>query len=89
MAVHAPTALHPSASFSTTLRVRLDNRPGSFAALTGAIANEGGLLGAIDLVRVERGIKVRNVTVLAGDGAHMERIVAATRAVPVELTRAD
>ena len=82
MAVHAPTALHPSASFSTTLRVRLDNRPGSFAALTGAIANEGGLLGAIDLVRVERGIKVRNVTVLAGDGAHMERIVAATRAVP-------
>jgi malate dehydrogenase (oxaloacetate-decarboxylating) len=75
-------ALHPSASFSSTLRVRLDDRPGAFAALAAAIADTGGLLGSIDLVRVVRGEKVRDVTVLAGDAAHLGRIVAAARGVP-------
>ncbi len=68
---------HPSASFSATFRVHLKDQPGSFAALAAAIAGAGGLLGAIDLVRVGRGEKVRDVTVLAGDAAHLERIVAA------------
>jgi malate dehydrogenase (oxaloacetate-decarboxylating) len=78
----ASLALHPSASFSSTLRVRLDDRPGAFAALAAAIADTGGLLGSIDLVRVVRGQKVRDVTVLAGDAAHLGRIVAAARGVP-------
>jgi malate dehydrogenase (oxaloacetate-decarboxylating) len=72
--------VHPSASFSATLRVHLDNQPGSFARLASAIGEAGGLLGAIDLVRVERGKKVRDVTVLADDEAHIERIVEAVRA---------
>jgi malate dehydrogenase (oxaloacetate-decarboxylating) len=81
-------ATHPSASFSATLRAHLDDRPGAFADLARAIADAGGLLGAIDLVRVERGKKVRDVTVLAGDADHIERIVAAARAVPgVEVDR--
>jgi malate dehydrogenase (oxaloacetate-decarboxylating) len=75
-------ALHPSASFSATLRVHLDDRPGAFADLARAIADVGGSLGAIDLVRVETGKKVRDVTVVAGDADHLERIVAAARAVP-------
>jgi malate dehydrogenase (oxaloacetate-decarboxylating) len=73
--------VHPSASFSATLRVHLDNRPGSFARLASAIGEAGGLLGAIDLVRVERGKKVRDITVLADDEAHIGRIVEAVRAV--------
>jgi malate dehydrogenase (oxaloacetate-decarboxylating) len=76
------TAAHPSASFSATLRVHLDNHPGSFARLAEAIGDAGGLLGAIDLVRVEHGKKVRDVTVLATDDAHVARIVAVVRAVP-------
>src|SRR5512133_3017396 len=75
------TTSHPSASFSATLRVHLENRPGSFARLAGAIGAAGGLLGAIDLVRVERGKKVRDVTVLADDEAHIGRIVEAVRTV--------
>ena len=75
-------ALHPSASFSATLRVHLADQPGSFAALAAAIASAGGSLGAIDLVRVERTTKVRDVTVLAADGAHLDRIVGAVREVP-------
>ena len=74
-------APHPSASFSATLRVHLDNQPGAFAALAGAIGEAGGLLGSIDLVRVERGKKVRDVVVLAADDKHIAKIVEAVRAL--------
>jgi malate dehydrogenase (oxaloacetate-decarboxylating) len=73
--------VHHSASFSATLRVHLDNRPGSFARLADAIGDAGGLLGAIDLVGIENDKKVRDVTVLAGDDEHVARIVAAVRAI--------
>jgi malate dehydrogenase (oxaloacetate-decarboxylating) len=72
---------HPSASFSATLRVHLENRPGSFARLAQAIGDAEGLLDSIDLVRVEHGKKVRDVTVLASDEGHIARIVAAVRAL--------
>ena len=75
------SASHPSASFSATLRVHLENRPGSFARLAEAIGDAGGLLDAIDMVRVEHGKKVRDVTVLANDEKHISRIVAAARAL--------
>ena len=71
-----------SASFSATIRVRLVDRPGSFAKLATAIGDAGGSLDAIDLVRVEGTVKVRDVTVLAEDGAHLERIVEAMSALP-------
>jgi malate dehydrogenase (oxaloacetate-decarboxylating) len=74
-------ALHQSASFSATIRVGLENHPGAFAALADAIAEAEGLLGAIDLVRVEPDHKVRDVTVLAADAEHLERILDAVRAV--------
>ena len=70
---------HPSAQFSATLRVRLANRPGAFAVLASTIAEEEGLLDAIDLVRAESGTKVRDVTVLAVDAQHMTRIVDSVR----------
>ncbi len=73
--------LTPSAQFSATLRVRLDDSPGSFARVATAIADAAGSLGAIDLVRVERHHKVRDVTVLAADQDHLDRIVAAVHAL--------
>jgi malate dehydrogenase (oxaloacetate-decarboxylating) len=74
--------LHPSASFSAIVRVRLQDHPGAFGALATAIGDAGGLLDAIDLVRVEGGTKVRDVTVLAEDAGHLERIVAAVQELP-------
>src|SRR6187397_968951 len=76
---HHHPDLHPSASFSATMRVRLENHPGAFAGLAEAIGDAGGLLGAIDLVRVGRGHKVRDVTFLAADAAHVERILTTVR----------
>ena len=77
-----PEGVHPSASFSSTLRVHLENHPGAFARLATTIGDAGGLLGAIDLVRVEHGKKIRDVTVLAADEEHIHRIVDSVRALP-------
>src|SRR2546421_7114815 len=71
--------LRPSASFSATLRVHLDDRPGAFADLARAIGDAGGNPGAIDLVRVESGKKIRDITVDAASADHIESIVAAVR----------
>jgi malate dehydrogenase (oxaloacetate-decarboxylating) len=79
---------HTSAAFSATLRVHLENRPGAFARMAGAIGEAGGSLDAIDLVRLEHGKKVRDVTVLAVDEAHIARITEAVSAkdgIEVEL----
>jgi malate dehydrogenase (oxaloacetate-decarboxylating) len=72
---------HLSASFSATIRVRLADAPGSFARLAQAIGDAGGSFGAIDLVRVEKNTKVRDVTVEATDADHMARIVESVREV--------
>jgi len=70
---------HYSASFSLTLRVRLEDSPGAFADLARAIADAGGQLDAIDLVRVEPNHKVRDVSVFATDAEHADAIVRACR----------
>jgi malate dehydrogenase (oxaloacetate-decarboxylating) len=62
--------------------VRLADTPGAFAKLAAAIGEAGGSLDAIDLVRVEGATKVRDVTVLAEDAGHLERIVDAIRVLP-------
>ena len=72
---------HLSASFSATVRVRIEDRPGAFARLAAAIGETGATLGAIDLVSAERVTKVRDVTVLAADATHLARVVEAMRAV--------
>ena len=79
---------HVSPSFSATLRVRLEDAPGTFARVAEAIGEADGSLGAIDIVRVERGYKVRDVTVSATDEAHLHQIAEAVRAVDgVEVLR--
>jgi malate dehydrogenase (oxaloacetate-decarboxylating) len=72
---------HVSASYSATLRVRLSDSPGSFARVATAVGDAGGSLGAIDLVRVERHEKVRDVTVQASSVEHLDAIVESVRAV--------
>jgi malate dehydrogenase (oxaloacetate-decarboxylating) len=70
-------ALHPSASYSITMRVRLLQQPGAFARVAGAIGETGAILGAIDIVRVEGGEVVRDVTVACVDVAHSEAVARA------------
>jgi malate dehydrogenase (oxaloacetate-decarboxylating) len=77
--LQAPAGLQPSASYSFTMRIELRQLPGAFAQVAGAIGHEGAILGAIDLVRVDRGGVIRDVTVACVDAAHGERVVNAVR----------
>ena len=69
--------INPSASYSITIRLLIPQRPGSFAQVAQAIGDQGGDLGAIDLVRSEGTHTTRDITVLCTDVVHSERIVAA------------
>ena len=71
--------LHPSASYSFTMRLHMPQQGGAFAAIAHAIADAEAMLGAIDLVRVERDEVVRDVTVACVDSAHAEAVVRAVR----------
>ena len=71
--------LQPSASYSFILRTETSNRPGTLGRLTTAIGEEGGDIGAIDIVRVGGGKMVRDLTVAARDEAHAEAIVDRVR----------
>jgi malate dehydrogenase (oxaloacetate-decarboxylating) len=73
--------LQPSASYSFTMRLRLPQHGNAFAAVAHAIAESAGMLGAIDLVRVERDAVIRDLTVACGDSSHAEAVVRAVRAV--------
>ena len=44
----------PSASYSLTLRIELDNEPGMLGEVTSAIGEAGGSVGAIDIVKAAR-----------------------------------
>jgi len=79
---------HVSPSFSAALRLRLEDSPGTFARVADAIGRAGGSLGAIDIVRIERRHKVRDVTVSAANEEHLHAIAEAVRAVDgVEVLR--
>jgi malate dehydrogenase (oxaloacetate-decarboxylating) len=52
------------------------------ADLARAVADTGGSVDAIDVVRAAPGAKVRDLTVLARDADHIEAIAGAARAVP-------
>jgi len=71
----APTS--PSYSFS--IRLRIDNRPGMLAKVMQAIARLQGDPGAVDVVRAERDFKIRDLTVNAYDETHAQTMIAAIR----------
>jgi malate dehydrogenase (oxaloacetate-decarboxylating) len=79
--LHAPAVLQTSASYSFTMRLLVPQQPGAFARIAAAIGDAGGMLGAIDLVRVQDTHVVRDVTVACVDAAHGERVVAAITAL--------
>jgi malate dehydrogenase (oxaloacetate-decarboxylating) len=73
---------HPSASFAFTARCRIVNHPGMLGQLTSAIGNLGGDIRGIDIVRVDRGAIVRDVTVLAADEEHAQQLVEMMKTLP-------
>lgn len=71
----------PSPSYSITLRLEILNKVGMFGKIGTAIGEVGGDIGAVDIVRVGKGVIVRDITVNARDEAHEKDIVDAVRKI--------
>jgi len=71
----------PSPSYSITLRLEIENRIGKFAQIATALSQAGGDLGSVDIVRVEKGKIIRDVTVNARDAEHEKAIVHAIKEI--------
>src|SRR6266508_330496 len=70
-----------SASYSIIVRCQIDNRPGMLGRLASAIGRAGGDIGAIDIVRQDKGTLVRDITVNCRDDTHGKLISAAIERV--------
>lgn len=73
--------IHPSISYSFTMRLAIENTTGRLAAVLKAIAQQKGDPGAVDVVEATPALKVRDLTVSARDDAHAHAIVEAVRKV--------
>jgi malate dehydrogenase (oxaloacetate-decarboxylating) len=71
----------PSASYSTTVRLEITNRPGMLGRVTSAIGKAGGDIGAIDLVEVGKTTITRDLSFKASDERHAQQVVDRVRAV--------
>jgi malate dehydrogenase (oxaloacetate-decarboxylating) len=56
----------PSAQYSLTLRVEIDDRPGMLGRVASAIGAAGGMIGAVDLVQIDGSHTIRDITVATG-----------------------
>jgi len=70
------------ASFKMTVRVALDNRPGVFALVATALAEEGANLGAVDMVAADAGQIVRDITFEVQNETEGNRAVTRLQSVP-------
>jgi malate dehydrogenase (oxaloacetate-decarboxylating) len=67
---------HLSASYSITARLQIDNKPGMLGKIATRIGELGGSIGAIDMVRTEKGgaILVRDISIDCSSDEHVERM---------------
>lgn len=72
----------PSPSYSIMIRAEITNRIGMFAQIATAISRAGGDLGSVDIVRVDKGKLVRDITVNARDDRHEREIVRTIKGIP-------
>lgn len=73
--------IQPSVSYSFTMRLYIENKPGMLAKVLKEIADQKGDPGAVDVVKVEGNYKVRDLTVSARNEAHSKSIVKAVKKI--------
>ncbi len=72
----------PSASYSMTLRVEFPHAAGSLGRILTTIGDAGGLVGAVDIVRMQQETTIRDITVNARDSEHGQDVVKAVEELP-------
>ncbi len=65
----------PSASYSITMRVRIENKVGMIGEVISAIGRAGGDVGAIDIVQATGAHVIRDITIDAASVEHGQVIV--------------
>jgi malate dehydrogenase (oxaloacetate-decarboxylating) len=71
----------PSESYSITMRVEIQNRPGMLGKVTTMIGGVGGDIGAVDLSGHGKGTVTRDITARARGIEHAQEIINAVRQV--------
>ncbi|MBX9685548.1 MAG: NAD-dependent malic enzyme [Candidatus Obscuribacterales bacterium] len=69
----------PSASYSLTIRLKIQNRPGMLGKVTSRIGEIGGDIGAIDIAGFEDACIIRDLTVSVRDEEHRTELVNALK----------
>jgi malate dehydrogenase (oxaloacetate-decarboxylating) len=72
----------PSASYSMTLRVEFPHRAGSLGKILTAVGDAGGMIGAVDIVRMGQQTSCRDITINARDSEHGQQVVQAVDSLP-------
>src|SRR5437588_830040 len=72
----------PSAQYSLTLRLEIDDRPGMLGKVASAIGEAGGTIGAVDLVQVQGTHTVRALPVATADASDWPGLSDAVDAIP-------
>ncbi len=72
----------PYSNYRMAVRVELTQRPGVFAQLATALAEEGASVGAVDLISATKKTVVRDVTFDAQSEEHGERIIERLNLLP-------
>ena len=72
----------PSASYSLTLRVEFPHEAGALGRILTAVGESGGLVGAVDIVRMSQDRTIRDITVNARDSEHGQQIVQSVEDLP-------
>src|SRR5919201_394030 len=71
----------PTASYSLTVRLEIENQPGMLGKVTSAIGKAGGDIGAIDLVEVRKKTLIRDLTFKASDERHGQQVIERLKAI--------
>ncbi|MGB3682372.1 MAG: malic enzyme-like NAD(P)-binding protein [Rubrobacteraceae bacterium] len=72
----------PSASYSMTVRVEFPHTAGSLGKILTTVGEAGGMVGAVDIVRMRQESTVRDITVNASDSEHGQQVVQAVDDLP-------
>jgi malate dehydrogenase (oxaloacetate-decarboxylating) len=72
----------PSASYSFTLRVEFPHRAGSLGKILTSVGEAGGMVGAVDIVRMGQQTSCRDITISARDSEHAQQVVKHVEDLP-------
>src|SRR5262245_36216678 len=72
----------PYSDYRLTVRLELANKPGMFARVAAALAEEGANLGAVDIVSATKTRMVRDVTFDVKNERHGEQVLARLKSLP-------